>query len=53
LFARVESNKKAVAERGWGPLMYNLLDHEELNRKKDNMGINSAYQLAQLHGKEK
>jgi len=52
-FARVESNKKAVAERGWGPLTYNLLDHPELTRKQDNKAIVRAYQLAhQLHGKE-
>jgi hypothetical protein len=52
-FARVESNKKAVAERGWGPLTYNLLDHPELTRKQDNTAVLRAYQLAhQLHGKE-
>jgi hypothetical protein len=51
-FARVDSNKKAVVERGWGPLTYNLLDNEELTRKKDNKAVSSAYQLALLHGKE-
>ena len=29
-FAKVEGNKKAIAERGWGPLTYNLLDYPEL-----------------------
>jgi len=29
-FAIVERNKKAIAERGWAPLNYVLLDHPEL-----------------------
>jgi hypothetical protein len=48
----VESSKKAVTERGWGPLTYNWLYNEELTREKDNSVIKSAYLLAQLHGKE-
>jgi len=35
-FARVASNKKAVAERGWGPLTYNLLLHPEINLDKNS-----------------
>jgi len=34
-FAKVEGNKKAIAERGWAPLTYNLLDHPELQRTKN------------------
>ena len=33
-FTRVDNNKKAVAECGWGPLNYNLLLHPEINLKK-------------------
>jgi hypothetical protein len=33
-FSRVDNNKKAVAEHGWGPLNYNLLLHPEINLKK-------------------
>jgi hypothetical protein len=29
-FARVETNKTAIAERGWGPLNYNILLHDEI-----------------------
>ena len=29
-FARVENNKKAIAERGWGPLNFNCLLHPEI-----------------------
>jgi len=29
-FARKESNKQAIRDRGWAPLVYTLLDHEEL-----------------------
>ena len=29
-FARVQSNKKAIAERGWNPLTYNCLLHPEI-----------------------
>jgi hypothetical protein len=33
-FAWVESNQKAVAKHGWGPLKYNLLMHPEINLDK-------------------
>jgi len=29
-FARVDLNKKAISDRGWGPLNYNLLNNEEI-----------------------
>jgi hypothetical protein len=41
--AKVESSKRAIAERGWNPLTYNLIDHKELNRAKDNNLLDSAY----------
>jgi hypothetical protein len=36
-FARVETNKHAIAERGWGPLHYVLLDHPELKQIEDRV----------------
>ena len=35
-FHRIGSNKKAVAERGWGPLNYNLLLHPEISGENRN-----------------
>ena len=29
-FARVDHNKKAISDRGWGPLNYNLLNDEDI-----------------------
>ena len=29
-FARVDSSKKAISDRGWGPLNYNLLTHNQI-----------------------
>jgi hypothetical protein len=33
-FARIKSNKKALSERGWAPLNYNLLLHPEIATTK-------------------
>jgi hypothetical protein len=49
-FAQVESNKRAIAERGWSPLTYTLLDHPELTRKKDTTAIQQAYKRSSLSG---
>ena len=49
-FARVKSKKTAIAERGWGPLTYNLLDHDELKRKKNNSKVQLPYEQSQLSG---
>jgi hypothetical protein len=38
-FARIETNKHAVAERGWGPLNYVLLDHPELKAIEDRVSL--------------
>jgi hypothetical protein len=45
-FARQDTNKKAVAERGWGPLNYNILLHPEINSNKssDNVLTSDAKQ---------
>jgi hypothetical protein len=32
-FNRVQTNHKAIAERGWGPMNYNILLHPEVSRK--------------------
>jgi hypothetical protein len=41
-FDWVDSNKKAIAERGWNPLTYNLLDDPELYREKSDVAVNNA-----------
>jgi hypothetical protein len=41
-FAKVDSNQQAIAERGWNPLNYNLLDHEERHRIRDNYPVKNA-----------
>jgi hypothetical protein len=36
-FARVRMNKQSIAERGWGPLNYVLLDHPELQDTEERV----------------
>jgi hypothetical protein len=38
-FARVETHKHAIAERGWGPFNYVLLDHPELKQIEDRVSM--------------
>jgi hypothetical protein len=38
-FARIQTNKHAIAERGWGPLNYVLLDHPELKAIEDRVSL--------------
>jgi hypothetical protein len=38
-FVRIETNKHAIAERGWGPLNYVLLDHPELKAIEDRVSL--------------
>jgi len=47
-FAKVDSNKRAIADRGWNPLSYKLLDHEELHRVKDDTAVKKAYELSAI-----
>jgi hypothetical protein len=47
-FAKVDSNKRAIADRGWNPLNYKLLDHEELHRVKDDTAVKKAYELSAI-----
>ena len=53
-FAVKATNKKAIAERGWGPLNYILLDNKELANMQQQAsdGIATAYQLLELAGSE-
>jgi hypothetical protein len=36
-FVRVRTKKQAIAERGWGPLNYLLLDHPELQEIEERV----------------
>ena len=53
-FAMKETHKKAIAERGWGPLNYILLDHPKLANSKQptSIGLATAYQHLELAGSE-
>jgi hypothetical protein len=45
LFARVDTNKRAIAARGSGPLNYIMLDHPKLQEMKDRVrSIKEIYQ---------
>jgi len=48
--AKRESNQRAIAERGWNPLNYNLLDHEELHKTRDNNPVKNANELSAING---
>jgi hypothetical protein len=44
-FYRVDTNLKAIAERGWAPLTYVILDHPELQEMNDRaQSINDIYE---------
>ena len=49
-FARVDLNKNAITERGWGPLNYVLLDNPELNKYANKQRIVQAYEQLSLTG---
>ena len=50
-FAIVVRNKKVIAERGWGPLNFILLDHPELKKVQEIVnGVNNAYEHFALTG---
>mmetsp|Transcript_8799 Transcript_8799/g.12803 ORF Transcript_8799/g.12803 Transcript_8799/m.12803 type:complete len:342 (+) Transcript_8799:694-1719(+) len=49
-FANIETNKQAVADRGWNPLTRNLLDHPELKNTKNRSAIQEAYSQCLLTG---
>ena len=51
-FARKESNKQEIRDRGWVPLVYKLLDHEELKRIKNQDAIKHAEEISMLSGHE-
>ena len=44
-FAQVELNKKAIADRGWGPLNYNLLCHHDLKATMTKSECEELYSM--------
>jgi len=48
-FSRWKSNKKAVAERGWGPLSYSILLHPEINSAKKEYMLTSDVKPDELN----
>jgi hypothetical protein len=50
-FARVKTNKKAIAAHGWNPLTYNLLDNKDLKREKACNPVKAAYGMCMMSGK--
>ena len=49
-FARIDPNKKAIAERGWGLLNYAFLDNPELKKNANKQRIVQAYEQLSLTG---
>ena len=47
---KIETNKQAVADRGWNHLARNLLDHPELKNSKNKNAIDEAYSQCLLTG---
>jgi hypothetical protein len=43
-------HQRAIAEQRWNPLNYNLLDHEELHRIRENNPVKNAYELSAING---
>ena len=41
-FANIVNSKKAIRNRGWNPLNYNLLDDPELNNTQEKDAVNDA-----------
>jgi hypothetical protein len=51
-FANRTNNMKAIADRGWNPLTYALLDHKELVKERNRQAILSSATNCLLTGKE-
>jgi hypothetical protein len=50
-FSRVDTNLKAIAECGWAPLNYVILDHPELQETNDRVqSINDIYEKQVMDG---
>jgi hypothetical protein len=47
---KVESNKKAINDRGWYPANYILLNNEELKKEKNSKYVHDAYDLCAMRG---
>ncbi len=46
----LETNKKLIANRGWYPASYILLDNKELDKDKNNKHVRDAYTCCELTG---
>ena len=52
-FARIDTNKRAIAARGWGPLNYIILDHPEWQDTRDRVrSIKEIYEQQVKDGVE-
>jgi hypothetical protein len=49
-FGNIVNSKKAIRNRGWNPLNYNLLDDKELNNREEQEAVNHAHQYCDLAG---
>jgi hypothetical protein len=49
-FGSIVNSKKAIRNRGWNPLNYNLLDDKELNNREEQEAVNHAHQYLDLAG---
>ena len=49
-FANIVNSKKAIRNRGWNPLNYNLLDDPELNDAQEKDAVNDANNYSNLVG---
>jgi hypothetical protein len=51
-FAITANNKKAIADRGWNPFSYTLLDHKELTKERSREAILASTMNCLLTGRE-
>jgi len=49
-FANIVNSIKAIRNRGWNPLNYNLLDDPELNNTQEKVAVNHANSYCDLAG---
>jgi hypothetical protein len=52
-FARIENNKKAIAEQGWGPLNFNCLLHPEIVSTQYQGGLGCGKRSSRGHQDDK
>ena len=51
-FGKVQTNKQAMADSGWNPLTYVLLDHKELKKEKRSTTIDQAIENCTISGQQ-